>query len=292
MRPHALALVLALGLAAPAFAQDVPKPEEPKKDEPKKDEPKPEEPKKDEPKAEEPKKKEPAKADENDLGSLEAKILEGKLHTPPRWDSKTGMVDLIYEFGSENELLDWAVSGADRADLTDPKADRPRPGRNKNKADAPPPREKGGLRLGVGSDGVATAVLQPIDLKGDFTIEATIRVPICGPSGEIVFLFGVHGADGTGARFGDQLVKVHGSALSPITKNKPSIDKFLTKTPVTVKLVRAGDEIKLSINGVDHGSKKLAPKDLDGKVGFLTASNVRIVIDRVRVHGTIDKTKL
>ncbi len=222
--------------------------------------------KKDEGKGDEPKKDEAKEP--TDLESLAAKSLAAKLHVPPNWKAKEGTVDLLYAFHEEPQLLDWKIQGADKAEIS------------------------GGLELGVGSAGTAFALLSPIELKGDFEVEVALQLLHMGPSSDFAFVVGQHGNDAIGIRYGDQYVKIHNGKLTPITNNQPSQDKFAIQKAVDLKIVRKGDELQTWINKMERPKKRFTKKELDGKIGFMIATNVRMKLTSVHVTGVIDKSKL
>ena len=266
-----------------------------KPDEKKADDKKPEGAKPDEKKAE-PKKDAPK--DDVDTDCLEARVLASKLHVSPNWRPASSSVDLTYLFAGEPELLDWKVTGADKAELADGTPRGPGgpggPGRKGGggKGGGPPAVPDKGLVFTVGSSSQALCLLTPVDLCGDFTLEAEVKLSQFGSSADLVFLVGVHGNEAVGVRYGDQFVKVKGASISALSKNAPSAEKFMERKPVVVKLARSGDELRTWINGIEKGSRKLSRKELDGKVGFLAAANVRVALMRVHVQGTIDRNKL
>jgi hypothetical protein len=229
----------------------------------------------------------------SDLDALTAKALAGKLHVPASWNGKDGTVDLTYDFSHEDQLADWKVAGADKVDLTDGK-ESAKGARGKGAKGGGGGGAPGtpGLRISVSSDALATAILDPIELKGDFTIETTLRLAQFGPSCDFVFLVGFKGKEATGIRFGDQYVKVGARGITAITHNTPSIDKFTSHAPVKLKIQRKGNELKTWIDGIERPAKTLAAKDLDGKVGILASNNVRVIVARFQLKGAIDRSKL
>jgi hypothetical protein len=223
-----------------------------------------------------------------DLSSPEAKALAAKLHVPPRWRASDGSVDLLYSFFEDGEEKDWKITGADLLQRAEGKAASPKGGKRGRGASG---GEPAGLKVSVNA-GTALLVLEAVELKGDFTLETTLMVEQQGPSSDLVFLCGLKGKDGVGARFGDQLVKLGAKGFTPLTKNAPSAAKFTPKDSVEVKLIRKGDELRTTINGADGQTRTFAEKELDGKVGLLLAKGTRIVIARFRVTGAIDRSKL
>lgn len=207
--------------------------------------------------------------------SPEAKKLAEKLHVAPNWRGKSGTVDLTYGFGSRKaELLeDWKFAGLEKSDLEGPKNKEPNP--------------TSGLDLAAGSSGSGTAILDAVELLGDFTIDVQLKVSFMGPSSDLVFLVGVHDNEALGFRYGQQLVRVKKSGVTAITKDAVSLDKFASSKTVNVKIVRKGDELSSSINGSTVSKKTFTYKDLDGKIGLLLSSNIRIRVTKLEVKGAI-----
>ncbi len=203
-----------------------------------------------------------------DLGSLEARALAAKLHVPANWRPATRTVDILYAFSEEPHLLDWKLKGHDKAEVSC------------------------GLEVSAGSAGTALGLLDAIYLAGDATIEATFTVIHMAPSSDLCILVGVHGNEAIGVRWGDQLVRVKGARISALTKDTTAQDKFAYNKPVDVKVERKGDELTTWVNKMEGARRKLSKKELDGRVGFLLASNVRARISSFRVSGAIDLKKL
>jgi len=210
-----------------------------------------------------------------DTESAEAKALAKKLHVTANWRPKKSTIDLTYTWKDEPELTDWKWKGADKCEY----------------AKAGPQEENpiAGLEVGVSSSGSAVGLLDGVEFNGDFTIEWTLKALYNAGSSDLVFLVGVHKNEGIGVRFGDQLVRLKSGGISAITKNEPSRDKFALMKINTVKIVRTGDEIQTWLNKVEQPKKKLSKKELDGKIGLLCASNMRIKIQKLTVSGSIAK---
>jgi hypothetical protein len=210
-----------------------------------------------------------------DTSSDEAKSLEKKLHVPGNWRSKAGTVDLTYAFAEESELLDWKWQGQDKVAYAKPGPKEPNP--------------ISGLECTVSSEGTALGLLDPVEFIGDFTIEWTIKASFFGTSSELVFLVGSKGSDGIGVRWGSQLVRMKKGKLSPITQDAPSQDRFAMQKVVDVKLVRVGDELQVFLNKIAGTKKKFARKELDGKIGLLISTNLRVKVKRFHITGAIVK---
>lgn len=207
--------------------------------------------------------------DDVDTESLEAKTLAGKLHVPPNWRPKSGTVDLSYTLNDDPQMLDWKFQGCDKAEQT-----------------------TGGLEVGVSSSGTGFGLLDAVEFKGDFTIQISVTLDHYGPSTDVMFLVGVKGSDAIGLRYGDQYVRLKSGKMSRITTNPPSQDKFALGKLVELKIVRKGEELQTWINKMERPRKKLTKKELDGKVGFYGATNLRMRISSYKVQGVIDKSKL
>jgi hypothetical protein len=210
-----------------------------------------------------------------DTEGTEAQSLAKKLHVAPNWRPKKSTVDLTYTFKDEPELLDWKWKGTDKVEYA--------------KGGPKEANAISGLEIGVASSGTALGLLDPVEFNGDFTIDCTMKALFNGGSSDLVFLVGVKNNDAIGVRWGDQLVRLKRGSVTAIGKNAPSQEKWNRQSVMTIKIVRTGDEIQTWLNKMEQPKKKLTHKELDGKIGLLLSSNLRVKIQTLKVSGGIAK---
>jgi hypothetical protein len=181
---------------------------------------------------------------------------------------RAGVADFTYNFQSDDQLLDWKQQGFDLIE----------PGSHEILARI---REEG-LLLGASTRG-AGLLTHGVKLKGDYELEVRMMFNQMAPSAEFVVFFGERNGRSTGVSFGQQLVKVSGG-VKPLAGSEPDRGKWASEKNNTFRIVRRGDTVEVTFNGVRTAQAK---GDFDGGFGIL-ASGVRCIVSSLRVRGGLD----
>jgi hypothetical protein len=257
-----VALVPSITPRGVARAQDNP----PKADDP---------PKKDAPDDKKPDDKKPddAKKDDKKEGPDEGKLLEKKCHVPTGWDAAKHSVNLTYDFSDLVMKQDWKFDGLDRAVVGSEATSKH-------------------MELAVSTGGKGSAMLDSFDLTGDFTVTFSLKITYRAPSSSFFLVVGGKNGAAIGLLWGDQFVKVmKGGRLAPITKNDPTDTAFAVGKQVEVKVVRTGDDLQVTLAGEARPKVHFKKKELDGKVGLLLDTSLRVELTTLKVEGVIGKVK-
>jgi len=206
----------------------------------------------------------------------EGKALEKKLHVPTGWNAEKHTVDVTYDFAARTQRKDWkGLESFDKVIVADEVI-----------------ADLAGMQLAVGTGVKGIAILDPIELAGDFTLEITGKQTYQQSGADVVFIFGAKNGDAFGARYGDQFIKLKkGGQVLNVTKNEPSADLYSNGHEVKFKAVRTGDELEVFIGGESKGKHKFGKKDLDGRVGISIEQQCRFTVTSFHVAGVIAKVK-
>lgn len=141
------------------------------------------------------------------------------------------------------------------------------------------------LECGISSND-DVAILHKIAFRGDVEIQFRFWVNYMHDSNSgLTFVVGYDKKRWVGAAYGQQLWRSDGKTRAKaISPTPPELAKFSQARDCTVRLVRKGDSLKVTFNGLECGTATGA-SGYDGKWGIL-AHNVKIGIRSIEVHGT------
>ncbi len=205
-----------------------------------------------------------------DTTSPVAAALRDLLHVS--YTLHDGRVEAGYDFSEQGQAADFLTAGFDKAEIN------PVNGSHAYATD---------LELGVGSRGLGR-LAHVLPLTGDVQVEFTLWLNHSTTRSNLVFMLGDH----VGVRWGQQLVKVSRSgAMRPLTRGEPDRSIFRGERKVQVKLTRAGDTLGVEVDGRRVAQKTFKPGELDGRFGLI-ASDLRVIITDLRIHGVVDASRL
>jgi hypothetical protein len=224
------------------------------------------------PKTEEPKPAEPVASTDDD--ERIAKALQTRLKVRPT--VQAGEASYDYNFTTDDQLLDWKNDGFDVVQV----------GTHEILART----NQNGLLIGASSRG-AGVLTHCLRMKGDLEIEVRMMFNQMSPSGQFVVFFGEKNGKSIGASFGQQLVKIGASGVKPLAGNEPDRARWASERLCTFRIVKKGDQVEITMNGIKCAAGKLAKGEGEGKIGIL-GLGIRAIVESVKVKGVVDPAQL